>query len=322
MRDRVDGGGTDLALGDHPHRRGGRRGELVESVVATEHPCVSAALCEDTGHHRRHPQVGAAHGVRDRAGRVGERAQEVERRRDAELAARHRGVPHRGVEGRREEERDAGLVDQGGDPFRRQVETDTERLEHVGRAGLGRRRAVAVLGHPRTCAGGHDRGHGRDVHRHGAVTAGADHVEQPAGDVDLGRLLIHRGDQSGDLLDGLTLGAQGHREAGDLGRGRLSGKDLPHRPGRLVGAEVGACHEGTQHLGPGGHAVLPALYRDPVVSWSRAPATGAARSRRRPAGSGRSGVERQRRPSTRSPARRPGAGRSAPAGVGTGRSRP
>ena len=39
-------------------------------------------------------------GVRGRPGRVGQRPQEVERRPDAELAAGHGGVPHRGVERR------------------------------------------------------------------------------------------------------------------------------------------------------------------------------------------------------------------------------
>ena len=40
--------------------RGGGRGQLVEPVVAAEHPGVDAAAGEDPGHHRGHPAVGAA----------------------------------------------------------------------------------------------------------------------------------------------------------------------------------------------------------------------------------------------------------------------
>ena len=52
-------------------------------------------------HHRRHPLVRDADGLRRRLGRVGERPEEVEERRDAELAPRDGGVTQRRMEHRR-----------------------------------------------------------------------------------------------------------------------------------------------------------------------------------------------------------------------------
>ena len=245
---------THLAAVHLPHR--GRRGrrQLVEPVVAAEHPGVDAAGGEHAGHHRRHPRVGAAHGLRGRAGRVAERAEDVERRADAELAARCRGVPHGRVEGGREAEGDAGLLGHLGHPLGGQVQPDAERLEHVGAAGLRGGRPVAVLDDLRARPGGHDRGHGGDVHAHRPVPAGADDVEQPPGYVDRGAGGVHRVGQAGDLVDGLALGLEPDREPGDLGGGRLAGEDLPHRPAGLLGGQVGAGDEGREDLSPRRHA--------------------------------------------------------------------
>ena len=55
-RGRVDRGLGDLAAVHPPQPRGGRRGQLVEAVVAAEDPGVDAAPGEDAGHHRRHPR--------------------------------------------------------------------------------------------------------------------------------------------------------------------------------------------------------------------------------------------------------------------------
>ena len=74
---------------------------------------------EDAGHHRRHPAVGAADRLGGGPGRVGQRAEEVERGADAELAPGHGGVPHRGVEGGGEAEGDAGLARPARRPGRR-----------------------------------------------------------------------------------------------------------------------------------------------------------------------------------------------------------
>ena len=98
--------------------------------------------------------TGASRGVgarrpaaRRRLGRVGERAEHVDRRRTPSSRARRRGVPHRRVEHRREAEPDAGLVHARGHRRGRQVDGHAERLQHV-RGAAGRRRGpVAVLDH-------------------------------------------------------------------------------------------------------------------------------------------------------------------------------
>ena len=238
---------------------GGRRGrQLVEAVVAAEHPRVDAASGEHPGHQRRHPGVGAADRLRVGARRVGEWTEDVEGRGDAELAPGHRRMPQGGVERRREAEGDPDLLTDAGDGLRGQVEPDAERLEDVGRARLRRRGPVAVLDDRCTRTGRDDGGHRRDVHRHRSVTAGADDVQHPAGDDDRGGVLVHRGHQTLELVDGLALRAQRDGEAGDLRRGRLAGQDLVHRPGCLSGGQVVSRDQGRQDFGPGvrgGHGV-------------------------------------------------------------------
>ena len=127
---------------------GGR--ELVHAVVAVDHhgpgraPLLQHA--DDGGGHGRvvHPDHLARH-----PGRVGERADEVEQRRDAELGPHRTGVAHGRVEGAGEAEAHAGLGHAGGHARAVEVDADAERFEQVeraaGRAGL----AVAVLAHRR-----------------------------------------------------------------------------------------------------------------------------------------------------------------------------
>ena len=91
-----------------------------------------------------------------RAGRIGQRAEQVERGPDAEFAARRPGVAHRRVERRREKEPDAGLGEAALDDGRRRGDADAERLEDVGAAGPARHRAVAVLGHAHAARGDDD----------------------------------------------------------------------------------------------------------------------------------------------------------------------
>ena len=248
-------GSTDRRRHDpvvhQPDLRRGGRGQLVEPVVTAEDPRVDAAAGQHAGHDRRHPRVGTADRLGGGLDRVGERAEHVEGRGDAELAPRHRRVPQGRVEGGREAEGDADLLGEPGDAVGRQVEPDPQRLEDVGRAGLARGRAVAVLDHAGAGAGGHDRGHRRDVDAHRAVAAGADHVERAAGDRQRRRDGVHRVEQAGDLVDRLALGTQRDGETGDLGRRGGAGEHLPHRPRGLVGGEVVALDERTEDLGPG-----------------------------------------------------------------------
>ena len=239
------------AVVHQPRLRRGGRGQLVEPVVAAEDPRVDAAPGQHARHDRRHPGVGAADRLGRGLDRVRERAEDVEGRGDAQLATRHGSMAERRVEGRREAERDPDLLGEAGDPVGRQVETDPQGLQHVGRAGLAGGGAVAVLDHAGSGAGGHDRSHGRDVDAHGAVTAGTDDVEGAPGDRQRRGDVVHRVEQAGDLVDGLALGAQGDGETGDLGRCRGAGEHLSHRPRGLVGGQVLPLDERTEDLGPG-----------------------------------------------------------------------
>src|SRR5690606_29093605 len=93
--------------------------------------------------------------------------------------------------------------------------------------------------------------HGGDVHRLGAVAAGADDVDRGAGHVDHVGVVVERPDAAGDLLDRLALGPQGHRETGDLRVGGLTAHDQVHRPGGVVGRQVTALQQAVQQGGPG-----------------------------------------------------------------------
>ena len=115
-----------------------------------------------------------------RAGRIGERPEDVEDRAHAELLAHRRRVLHRAVVVRREHEADAGLGDALRDLLGRQHDVGAERLEHVGAARLRRHRAVAVLGDARAGRRGDEHRRGRDVERVRRVAAGADDVDAGA----------------------------------------------------------------------------------------------------------------------------------------------
>ena len=221
-------------------------------------------------------------------------------------------MAHRGVEDLREAERDADLAGQFGHPRRRQVEPDAERLQHVGRAGGRRRGPVAVLDDPVPGAGDDDGGHGGDVDGVTAVTAGADDVDAGARDLDPDRVLQHRVDQPGELVDRLALGAQGDQEAGQLGR-RTPRRSSPAPSPRRSPRGTRSCLSSRAAISPGqvGEQSMRSIRRRRARRGHRvSPAGGGParpRPRRRPPG--RAGAAPPRRPATRSPARRPAAGR-------------
>ncbi|EOD60468.1 putative RNA-binding protein [Amycolatopsis vancoresmycina DSM 44592] len=259
---RVEAALGDLAVRDHPDRRRRGRGDLVEAVVAPDHQGAGAAAGERLRQHPRLVGVRAADQRRARLGRVGQRAEQVERRRDAELAAHRAGVPQRRVERRRQEEPDADLGEAALDVLRRQADPHAEGLQHVRRAGLRRRAAVAVLGHRRARRRRDDRRHRRDVDRVGAVAAGADDVDGRPVQLDPPGVRQHRGRHPGDLLGRLALGPQRHREPGDPGRAGGAAHDLVHRPRRVLRGQIGARDQLFEQGWPGagdrgGHRAQP-----------------------------------------------------------------
>src|SRR5260370_37542073 len=117
-----------------PGRRG-RRGELVEAVVAVEPPgSVDTEHGEGTDDTLGHRRVGHADGAAGRPGRVRQGSEEVEGGGDAELSAGGRGVTERGVEARREAEPDAGVGDAAGDAGRSEGDRDAPRFAGVRRS--------------------------------------------------------------------------------------------------------------------------------------------------------------------------------------------
>ena len=144
------------------------------------------------------------------------------------------GVPHRRMKRRREEERDAGLVEAALDDRRRGRDVDAERLEQVGAAAAARHRSVAVLRDRDAARGEHQRRDRRDVERVRAIAAGAAGVEhrrvvarQPR------RPRAHRPREADDLGRPLPLHRQRDEQPGDLRRLRPAVHDLVHRRRRL-----------------------------------------------------------------------------------------
>src|SRR5205823_3955313 len=95
---------------------------------------------------------------------------------------------------------------------------------------------VAVLGHRHAAGRGDDRRKRRDVEGAEPVAAGPDHVEEVARDRHRRGVGARGPGHAGDLLDRLTLHAEGHDEAGDLGGRGVAGHDRLHgRAGLLLG---------------------------------------------------------------------------------------
>ena len=140
---------------------------------------LGAESLECAGHRVDVRRVGDADQLSGRAGRVRQRAEEVEDRANRELAADGNDVAGRLMVGGREHEPEADVLDAPRDGGRRQVDPRAERLEQVGRAGQSGGGAVAVLGDRAAGAGRDQRRRRRDVERPSPST-GAGGVEQVA----------------------------------------------------------------------------------------------------------------------------------------------
>ena len=142
-----------------------------------------------------------------------------------------------------EHKADADLLDGLGDLFGREVEADAEGREHIGRAAMRGRGAVAMLGNFASRACEDECGGSGNVEGVRAVAACADDVVNGfvwIGEFDLDRVGAHGTDGTCDLGNGLAFHAQRDQIGADLrGRG-LTCHDDVHRFFGFVGGEVGA----------------------------------------------------------------------------------
>ena len=295
----------DRAVVHGPHPRGRRGGQLVEAVVAAEHPGVDARA----GEARRPsaaPSARSAQPIACAAGLAGW-ASGPRKLKVVATPSSRRGT--------------ARAAAPGGTPAAKQnvmpTSSPIRATSAAGRssrmpsasstsadAGLRRRRPVAVLDHRRAGAGGDDRRHRGDVHRHRPVATGADDVEDPAARPSAGwraRTSPRRAPRAPRSVSPLARSATAN-PAICAGRG-LAGRGSPTSPRRS--APLPRSRRATSAastVGPGGAAGIGRS------AGSRAPGDAQQpQPRSRRAAAGRSGAAPRPRPVTRWPARRPAA---------------
>ena len=244
QRHRVDGeraGAAVVLQGEHG--RGPGRRELVEPA-AVDDPRVGRPVGPQR---RQHPLGEAGVGDADHLAAhptgVGHRTEQVEHRRDADLAARRGGEAERRVEPGREAEADAGLLDAAQHARRRQLDARrraprARRPCRTATTPPGRRACTpAHRRRPRRCAAIVDTliecERSPPVPTMSTARAAQVVVERH----QLGRRQ-HRVEQPGQLVGRLALGPQGDDEPDQLGRRGAAAEDRRHRRARLVGRQV------------------------------------------------------------------------------------
>jgi hypothetical protein len=240
----------DLAVPEVDHRGGAQGRDLVEPRVGRDdegarHAHGLQRLAHDAGFRwMEHADQLGPH-----AGRIGEGSQQVEQGAHGQRAAqRDDGARRRMVE-RRKQKADADLGDQARRLFRRPVDGNAERLQHVGAAALRGGRPVAVLGDRDAGAGGDQRRRGREVEAAGAVAARTGRVEHGLeGERQRHGARLQRGRRADQLLDRLALDAQPDQEAGDLRFGTLLVDQEPDRLRHLLAGQILAVGDFFQQL--------------------------------------------------------------------------
>src|SRR5690348_15495663 len=202
-------------------RRRGERDLVYAVLTVDDEGALAAEPQQRLAHQRQQARMGDAEHLIARAGRVGERPQDVEDGTDADLAARGADVTHGGVVGGSKHEAEADALDAGRDVLRPQLQLNAERLQHVRAAALAGGGAIAMLGDGLAERGGDEAGGGGDVEGAGGVTAGATGIYRVdvGGERDVDRLLPHDAGKTRHLIHRLAFQAQ-RREEGAKLRGR------------------------------------------------------------------------------------------------------
>jgi len=191
-----------------------------------------------------------AHDLTPGAGRVGHRPEQIEQRAHAELATHRGGVFHRAVMVGREHEADTDLIDAGRHLFRRLVDVDAERFQHVDAAAGGRHRTTAVLGHCRTGCRRDEGPGGGNVEGLDTVAAGTAGIDQMGGVVNahMRGEAAHDMGRRRDLLHRFTLDPQTDEQGGDLRGRQLALHDLLHDADHLLISQIAPVDQGLQRL--------------------------------------------------------------------------
>ncbi len=121
-----------LAASELEDRRGANGRQFVEAVMSPDDHGVHRSVGgEHAEHLLAHRRVAYANHLTFGMSRVCERAEEVEHRRDPELAPHRYRMAHRGVKARREAEPDAGLGDALGHAGGAEIDHHPERFKDV-----------------------------------------------------------------------------------------------------------------------------------------------------------------------------------------------
>jgi len=145
----------------------------------------------------------------------------------------------------RHQEADIGFDQRLLELLDRQFEPDAECGQHIGRARLRGKGAVAVLGHGNAGAGDDEGRAGRDVVGAVVVAAGADDVDRAGGRLHAVHLGAQRPGAAGKFLGGLAPHLQAHQEGAHLGRGGVArGHDVEGALGFTDGKRLAVAHLG------------------------------------------------------------------------------
>ena len=222
---------ANLAVLEFPDEGGCAQGNLVHAIAAVDDQCVLGAEALQRAHLDA-DQVGMEHAHQHvrRAGRIGQRPEDVEDGLDAQFLAHRRDVLHRRVMVRREHETDADVGDALRDLHGRQVNVNAQRFQHIGTARLARHAAPAMLADLGAAGRCDEHRAGRDVEGVRTIAAGAHDIDQVrgVGHQHLGRHLAHHLRGSGDFADGFFLDAQAGDQRGHHHGRALAAHDEPH----------------------------------------------------------------------------------------------
>ncbi len=150
------------------------------------------------------------------AGRIGQRADEIEDCPCPQFDAHRRDMAHSGVMGLGHHEAYSSLRHTARDVFRREADSDFEGGENVGGTGFRGGGAIAVLSNFDSACGDDQRGKRRNIVRARTVTAGSDDVDRRAQQIDPQHLGPQRGNRTGDFLDGFPPHPERRKEGAEL----------------------------------------------------------------------------------------------------------